>query len=147
MSDPFIKPIRASNHCRHYIYERAARWEDSGPRCAAGIDLGTPGSTGMCMPEPRGEACASRAEYTDAERAAWRASVDEGMARLGVAVKALPHPIPLNTSGAIECPNCGGRLSYARWHRGAEIACETENCCGARFNIAAGADWPEVRHV
>jgi ssDNA-binding Zn-finger/Zn-ribbon topoisomerase 1 len=64
------------------------------------------------------------------------------MERLGAAVQALPRAIPLRTTGHIECPNCGGVLMYSRWHRGAEIACSTENCCGARFNIAAGAEWP-----
>jgi len=84
-----------------------------------------------------------REEYTDAERHAWQQSVAEGTSRLGAAIAALPAPIPLRTSGKIECPNCLGDLNYARWHRGAEISCSTPGCCSARFNIAPGADWPQ----
>jgi hypothetical protein len=93
------------------------------------------------MPEATAP-CTLREEYTDAERAAWNEAVAASMERLGAAVQALPRAIPLRTTGHIECPNCGGVLMYSRWHRGAEIACSTENCCGARFNIAAGAEWP-----
>ncbi|WP_199223796.1 MULTISPECIES: hypothetical protein [unclassified Novosphingobium] len=93
------------------------------------------------MPEPRGT-CAQRQEWTDEERAAWSSAVEAGMARMVAAIAALPAPIPLRTSGSVECPNCLGTLSYSRWHRGAEICCATPGCTSARFNIAAGADWP-----
>ena len=63
--------------------------------------------------------------------------------RLGAAVKALPRAIPLRTSGTVACPSCdGGVIHYARWHRGAEIACSTPNCCEAHFSIEAGKEWP-----
>lgn len=137
----FTRPPHATKHCRHYSYERGKTWLDGGPRCAKGLDLTVPGSTGCCMPEPRG-GCTLRAEYTQAERDAWEASRNEGMERLGRAVQALPRAIPLRTSGDIPCPNCDGRLHYARWHRGAEIKCTSEGCCGAHFSIAAGVDWP-----
>jgi len=103
--------------------------------------MSEPGSLGRCMPEPRGE-CPKREEYTADERAAWKVARAASMARLANAVQALPRAIPLNTSGEIDCPNCSGKLRYARWHRGAEIACTTPHCCGAHFNIAGGVDWP-----
>jgi hypothetical protein len=134
MTVTFPRPPKASHHCRHYSYEPG-----EGPRCAAGVDQSS--GVGPCMPEPKG-LCPSRREYTDDERAAWDAAKQESFARLVAAIQALPRPIPLNTQGSVVCPNCGGVLRYARWHRGAEIACSTEYCCGARFSIAAGADWP-----
>jgi hypothetical protein len=96
------------------------------------------------MPEPT-EPCPKREEYTEAERTAWQAALDAMRARLGAAVSALPRAIPLRTGGEIDCPNCTGKLRYARWHRGAEISCTTPHCCGAHFSIAAGADWPACR--
>lgn len=137
----FPRPLRASKHCRHYSYKREPRWQDSGPHCALGHDLIAPGASGACMPEPRAM-CLDRAEYTDAERQAWRESVERSQKRLAAAICALPSPIPLNTSGTIECPNCAGRLHYSRWHRGAQIGCETDGCCGAHLSIAPGTDWP-----
>lgn len=137
----FTLPMKASKHCRHYSYNLRDLGDGRGPRCGLGKDLTDPVATRPCMPEPNA-ACDGREEYTDAERAAWRAAVDARMARLGNAVQALPRAIPLNTQGSIACPNCDGRLHYARWHRGAQIACTTEHCCGAHFSIEAGKDWP-----
>jgi len=93
------------------------------------------------MPEARGD-CLQREEYTEAERAAWKDAMSAKLERLGKAVQSLPRAIPERTSGSIECPNCGGTLSYARWHRGAEISCSTPFCCAAHFSIAPGAEWP-----
>jgi hypothetical protein len=95
------------------------------------------------MPEPRGE-CLKRENYTDEERATWETAVQARMERLGNAVQALPKAIPLRTGGTIDCPNCTGTIRYDRWHRGAELHCSTEYCCGARFSIAPGADWPQT---
>jgi hypothetical protein len=131
------RPIRATWHCRHYSYEPGP---GGGPRCALGADQ----SAGVqpCMPKPRGE-CPKREEYTDAERAAWEAETKASLKRVGNAVGALPHPIPLRSTGKVQCPNCGGQLHYSRWERGAAVECETPHCVGpVRFNIAAGADWP-----
>jgi hypothetical protein len=137
----FTRPPHASHHCRHYSFNVPITRSDSGPQCARGCSFDEPGSTGRCMPEPKGD-CSERQEYTDAERQAWKAATAASMERLGRALQALPHPIPLRTSGEIDCPNCDGKLQYARWHRGAEIKCTTPFCCGAHFSIAAGADWP-----
>lgn len=138
----YDRPLRATNHCRHYSYERSAEPSLSGPHCAVGIDLNEPGACLPCLPYPEGHQCPRREEYTDVEREIWRKSLQEHTERLVDALGAVPHPIPLRTSGVVECPNCQGRLHYSRWERGAEIGCETEYCCGARFSIAPGVDWP-----
>ena len=141
----FDRPLRATRHCRHYSYVLPITLPNSGPHCAAGIDLSGVGMLATpCMPDATAS-CAKREDYTDAERAAWEKAKEERMARLGAAVQALPKAIPLRTSGVIDCPNCGGRLHYSRWHRGAGIECETEFCCEARFSIEAGKDWPAKR--
>lgn len=140
----FPRPPRATGHCRHYSYSRAALIADTGPRCVLGVDLSHPGSSAMCMPDgglPRG-LCSQREEYTEAEHQAWDAFYRGCIVRLSCAVRALPAAIPLDTKGTITCPNCGGHLHYGRWHRGAAIQCETENCTEARFSIEAGVDWP-----
>jgi len=93
------------------------------------------------MPDPKSH-CPKREDYTDEERAVWDEWVAQRMDRLREAILALPRPIPLRSSGKVECPNCGSDLHYSRWHRGAAIACKTENCCEARFSIEAGKDWP-----
>lgn len=135
----FERPLRATNHCRHYSY-KTGMGSDHGPQCAVGhASVALPINT--CCSDPK-EHCPARAEYTDEERAAWAAAREASTARLIAAIAALPRPIPLNTSNSVPCPSCMGRLSYARWHRGAEIGCSTPNCCGARFNIAPGVDWP-----
>ena len=137
----FEPPLRATGHCRHYSYRHGDLMSDRGPQCAAGVDLSAPGVSSACWPDPQAE-CALRQEYTPEERAAWQAWTRESMSRLEAAIAALPAPIPLNSTGRVTCPNCGGDLHYSRWHRGAAIQCGTENCCAARLNIASGADWP-----
>lgn len=135
----FERPLRATQHCRHYSYEPGR-----GPLCAQGVDLSGFGASGACMPPDfsRTSLCDKRQDYTDDERATWKAWRDASMERLGRAVQALPAPIPLRTSGKVKCPNCDGQILYARWHRGAELRCSTANCCGAHFSIEAGKDWP-----
>lgn len=140
----FTPPIRATQHCRHYSYDRGP---NGGPSCAAGVTLDglAPGwAIRRCGGDPT-ELCHARAEYTDGERAAWASARDARMARLGTAIAALPAPIPLRTSGQVNCPNCDGQLRYERWERGASIACSTPWCTGAQFNIARGADWPDPK--
>lgn len=141
MPAEFIRPPRATRHCRHYSYETGI--QGRGAMCALGIDLSSPGAWYACSPDPKGE-CAKRENYTDEERASWKVWLDASIERLGKAVLALPAPIPLRTSGKVKCPNCEtGELHYARWHRGAEIQCSTPNCCGpVHFSIAAGTNWP-----
>lgn len=143
------RPLRATHHCRHYSYARGKDWvlgEGSGPRCAVGCDLSDPMASNACMPDAtmrdRVPPCPRRADYTDDERAAWKAWCRAGMDRLAQVIAALPHPIPVRASGSITCPCCGGTVSYARWVGGAMVQCSTPDCAAARFNIDRGADWP-----
>lgn len=136
----FTRPLPASEHCRHYSYVAGM---DGGPRCAVGLQGGEPKlPLRTCCSTPP-EACPGRQEYTDAERDAWEAWSEARTLRILHALSALPKKIPVNTSGVVTCPNCGGQLRYARWHRGAGIVCSTSNCCEARFNLAANAEWPQ----
>lgn len=135
----FPLPLRATHHCRHYSFVMGLG-DNTGPQCAAGITNIALALNTCCQNPP--VQCFAREEYTDAEREAWQQARDAGIARIIAANAALPRPIPLHTTGSLECPNCGGKLAYARWHRGAELACDTPNCCAARFSIEAGADWP-----
>ena len=137
MTMKFTRPLRATHHCRHYSYKLR-----EGPNCAEGVDLKSPESINPCMPNAIGDSCALRANYTPTERSAWERAMVERQARLAAAIGAVPHPIPLRTSGKVPCPNCGGVLHYSRWERGAEIHCETDYCCEARFSIAPRTDWP-----
>lgn len=139
----YNRPPHASHHCRHYSYITDPN--DWGPKCAAGVDLrATDKNVMACMPNDKTgrPPCHKREEYTDDEREAWKQYTIEASARLFNAVAAVPAPIPLDTSGVVECPNCGGKLHYSRWNRGASIGCETTDCCGASFSIKPGVDWP-----
>jgi hypothetical protein len=139
----FTAPPCARKHCRHYHFVLPITRTDSGPSCAVGIDLSAPAASLCCMPPKDGQpVCDSREDWTDAERAAWDKWAEARQKRLIAAIAAVPHPIPVNTSGVVLCPNCAGQLGYARWHRGGELGCSTEGCCGARFSIEAGKDWP-----
>lgn len=130
------RPIRATEHCRHYSYERGV-----GPKCAAGALEQHP-NVQPCMPNPAAS-CDAREDFSDGERATWKAFIAERFERLAAAIGAVPHPIPVNTSGKAACPSCdGGSIIYSRWHRGASISCTTPNCCSAQFNIAANVAWP-----
>lgn len=139
------KPIHASKHCRHYSYERGNIYagDFGGPACAVGVDMSQPGSFGRCMPNPSSP-CAKREEYTDAEREAWKAYRDEGLAKLAVAVAAIPAPIPCGTTGNCKCPNCPGDLHWSRASNGhVWLECTTEDCVGpVHFNVDSKTSWP-----
>jgi len=140
---PFPKPVRVSGHCRHYSYELDPRnFATRGPQCARGVNLGGLADTRKCMPDSEGQTCALREEFSEADRAAWQAYRDGCLHRLMKAVGALPSPIPIGTASSVECPNCGGDLTYSRTDRSALIQCSTENCCSARYTTECGANWP-----
>lgn len=144
MTKTFPMPEKAGHHCRHYDYVLGL---EGGPTCAIGIDLTKPGSSRVCMPLKAAEEirCKGREDYTEAERGAWREATHARTFRTFSAIGALPTPIPLDSTGSVNCPNCdGGTLTYSRWERGASICCSTENCCSATMSIAAGIDWPPV---
>lgn len=142
MSDvDFTPPPHATEHCRHYSYRLPMTDPDSGPKCAAGCDLSAPGSTRACMPAPA-TTCASREEYSDDERRAWREYRDGGTVRLLAAMVAIP-PMRARESVDVECPNCGGTLGAARTVRRAYVECSTPHC--VKFEAALKPDvefWP-----
>lgn len=136
------KPTRATEHCRHYSYERGL---SGGPRCAAGIDLSEGGSTAPCMPGAGpGAICARRQEYTDAERTAWKDYVARRMTMLSEAVAAIPHAIPIRSEGDCPCPHCSGKLTWSRHSNGhVWLQCTTADCIGpVHFNIPRDRQWP-----
>ncbi len=135
------RPEKAGRHCRHYSWYIGTGPGDSGPACALARLGSEPGAAAACMPVP-GRVCAFRAEWTDEERNAWDSWRNERLSRLFRALDSLPPAIPEGTTGAVVCPNCGGALHFCRWQRGAMVRCETADCCGARLNIDAGAEWP-----
>ena len=121
-------------HCRHYSYDRSnLSMVTRGPKCAAGIDLSAPGASKCCWPEPRGT-CSKREGYTQEER---RAKAEEQVAGLERTAKALTL-IPPRTSGAVlgptsgqlDCPNCSGRITWARARSNQHLhaACSTPGC-------------------
>lgn len=139
------KPLRATNHCRHYSYERGNinAGDFGGPRCAAGEDMSQPGSFGRCMPDPNGP-CAKREDYTDAERKAWKAYGDSRMTMMVEAVAAIPAPIPCGTTGECPCPHCDGKLRWSRASNGhVWLSCTTPDCVGpVHFNVDRKTSWP-----
>ena len=141
------RPVRASRHCRHYSYERGF---SGGPHCAKGVDLSAPGSEAPCMPDPETwrtytGPCPQREDYTDAERAAWKAWTDERMARIPVAIAALGEPIPLRSERTVACPLCdGGTFRASRAGNGhVWLGCSTPDCLGPiHLNIDSRKEWP-----
>lgn len=132
------RPLRATNHCRHYSYER-------GPKCARGLDFAPGDAVKKCMPLGDGEKsiCPKRQEYTEQERQDWDRWQTLSLRRLSAVLKALPAPIPERTSGSMTCPNCGGVTNYSRWVGGAALSCAKADCVSpVRFSIAPGAEWP-----
>lgn len=119
-------PPRAREHCRHYSYQRG--W-NGGPQCARGVDMSGAGAALPCMPpdHQRGATCAKREDWSSAERAAWKEFSTNNIARAGVIVQAIPRA---GDSGRIECPVCGGTVSWSRARLNGHLhaACSTPNC-------------------
>lgn len=135
------RPLRATQHCRHYSYERGL---GGGPRCAKQVDLTKPGSFRMCMPDAD-VPCARREEYTEEERAAWKNHQAEGLLRMVLAVEAIPEPVPCGGRGQCKCPNCeAGELNWSRASNGhVWLQCSTPECLGPlHFNIHRSTVWP-----
>jgi hypothetical protein len=134
------KPLRATNHCRHYSYSPGL---SGGPCCAAGVDMSQPGSSARCMPDPKG-ACGKREDFTDAERADWKAYVDGRLMKMAEAVAAIPASIPCGTTGEYKCPLCPGELRWSRASNGhVWLSCTALDCVGpVHFNIDRKTSWP-----
>lgn len=141
------RPVHATNHCRHYDYVRGVG-PDSGPKCSLGVDLSAPGAWGCCVPEPK-EVCASREEYTDEERAAWKRYTAHRMVMLGEAIDAIPEPIKPGTQGNTTCPHCAGFLQWTRTRNGhVWLQCSGPGCIGpVHFNVPADRPWPASKAV
>lgn len=136
-----MKPLRATNHCRHYDYERGV-----GPRCACAVDLTGPGDAQKCMPAnvtldrsaEQPEPCDWREEYTPEERAAWSDWMEGRKLRM-ISCMAL---IPGNSrdrkakpfwgqSGRFDCPACKtGMVKWTRARINGHVwaACSTPDC-------------------
>ncbi len=143
-----MKPLHADEHCRHYSYRNTGlagyqRGDPGGPECARGVDLSAPGAGRCCWPEPKA-ACEKREEYTDDERAAWKAHVASRMVMLAEAIEAIPEPIPTGTSGKTTCPHCAGFLHWTRSRNGhVYLQCTGPDCIGpVHFNVQADRPWP-----
>lgn len=134
------KPLRATNHCRHYSYERGL---SGGPRCGLGVDLTAPAASSACWPDPK-LACDKRQDFSDAERAEWRAYVDGRMLKMAEAVAVIPAPIPCGTTGSCKCPHCPGELHWSRASNGhVWLQCTTDDCIGpVHFNVDRKTQWP-----
>jgi len=138
------RPLRATKHCRHYSYDRGETFLSGGPKCALGIDLSEPRACNPCMPAPIAP-CDKRADYTDEERAAWRAYTDHRLQMLGDAIKALGNPVACGESRDVACPHCSGKLTVQRMRNGhAWLQCSTPGCIApVHFNIGRTVAWPE----
>jgi hypothetical protein len=140
------KPVRASEHCRHYSYKRTGDLETSGPHCACGVDLSAPGAGRKCWPEPK-EFCDQRQEYTPEEHAAWRTWMDESNMRMVKAFAALVENVGIikpRTEGKIACPNCGKDLHYSRGKNRVWIVCKTVDCVHIEVEPDPRKPWPGV---
>lgn len=132
------RPIRATNHCKHYSYELGLQ---GGPRCAVGCDLAAGGSTAKCMPEPNCQ-CDKREDYTDAERAAWKEHVAAGLAQGVIRAGGIVEPIPCYTDRSYDCPCGHGQAHVARGAARAYVTCS----CGLsemQYNIGHNGEWPK----
>jgi hypothetical protein len=119
-------PPRAREHCRHYSYQLGL---NGGPQCQRGVDMSAVGATLPCMPpeHQRGATCTRREEWTAAERAAWKEFSANSIARAVVIMKAIPDA---GDGGRIDCPVCGGTVSWSRARRNGHLhaACSTPHC-------------------
>ncbi|WP_276200090.1 hypothetical protein [Chelatococcus sp. XZ-Ab1] len=127
----FSPPICTSDHCRHYSFDLDGFLSGTGPRCAKGIDISGPGEASPCLPagsQFRARIdCPLREDYTDEERVAWRAWVDESHERVRIVMAAIPK----GQGGVINCPACKvGRVHWSRSPRNGHLhaQCTTPNC-------------------
>lgn len=138
------KPLRATKHCRHYSYDRGKSFTDGkGPQCALGIDISAPGAGRQCWPDPELD-CHRREDYTEAERAAWRAWTDHRLSMVGDALAVFGGPVACGAETRKPCPHCDGEVVLQRMSNGhAWLACTTEGCIDpVHFNVDRSAAWP-----
>jgi predicted RNA-binding Zn-ribbon protein involved in translation (DUF1610 family) len=138
-----------SRHCRHYSYERGP---DGGPRCAVGVNLGDGGDPAMpveettptkaCMPIDGGalpaQTCMWREEWSDEERAARHAWLEQSRERMMLVMMQMPgnsidrkNKPEWGKTGQFPCPACGDgtvRWTRARVNGHLHAGCSTPFC-------------------
>lgn len=145
------RPLRATQHCRHYSYRNTGlsgrqRGDMGGPQCALGIDLSAPRASKACMPagtfpvQDGDMPCASRADYTEAERAEWKRWADASLERMRIIMPMIPGSSAdrkkrehWGEQGEFPCPACG--TGTVRWSRSSynghvHAGCTTPHCFG-----------------
>jgi hypothetical protein len=133
------RPPHATHHCRHYSYDRSP--DDSGPKCASGVDLSAPGACRVCMPNAaEAVACDLREEFLPEEREAWERWRNERAGRMIEIIAQIPGSsrdkedrAHWGESGAFPCPACEWGVvhwSRARVNGHLRAACTTRDCFG-----------------
>lgn len=130
---PPPKPPIARGWCRHYGRSKDGQGLFSDMVCDIGVDFMKEfGRAHPCLPLAEGETspCSKREDWTDEEKAAWKAWSAEHMARMILVAAAFPERKP-GQSGQFECPACGvGRVSWAtaRCNGHLHARCSTPTC-------------------
>jgi hypothetical protein len=134
----FEKPLRASQHCRHYSYNLGAMLDDQGPCCAKGLDLTGPGAANVCMPKGGWPgSCAKREEYTAVERDIWDKWKAASLGRMIQVLEVIPGSADRKDkdywgkTGTVQCPACGdGKVRWTRAPSNGHLwaSCSTPNC-------------------
>jgi hypothetical protein len=135
------KPLRATQHCRHYSYSGSILTDGGGPKCARGMNLSAPGSASTCMPDTANVTpCPSREEYTENERAGWTDWMAERACRSVLILAEIPgssrdkkNRPGWGQSGAFPCPACDWgevRWQRARLNGHLRAVCTTKDCFG-----------------
>lgn len=142
---PLKRPLHANEHCRHYEYratgfEGYRRGDPGGPECGVGVELdGRP--VLKCMPNWKGEPCRFREEFTDAERAEWRAWVASRIERAAEIMAQIPGSSRdrqrkhWGEQGTFPCPACQtGTVKWLRARNNGHLwaACTTPDCFSVR---------------
>ena len=137
-----VRPLCATEHCRHYSYEHGGiRDPNRGPKCACGIDLSGSGAALACMPnpDPAKAHCPQREEYTDVERGRWKTWVANDLNASIPILERIPSPKNARDrslhgkSGSFPCPKCNKGI--VRWSRAPNnghlhAGCSTPGCFG-----------------
>lgn len=135
-----MKPLHATQHCRHYSYSGSILTDGGGPKCARDVILSAPGAARCCMPAPAGDGftCALREEYTEDERAAWLDWMAERACRSVLILAEIPGSSRDKKNrpgwgqfGEFPCPACDwGVVKWTRARTNGHLwaACTTPDC-------------------
>lgn len=135
------KPLRATNLCRHYNYDR-----ESGPSCARGIEIenNLTGNVFACLSHfslaasaRLIAACPQREDFAEAERDAWKAYLRVRIDQIRSVLEMVPgtsndrrNQEHWGCGGTFACPLCGGTVSWSRssYNGHARVRCSTAGC-------------------